>query len=64
MSADEGTAEALMRVYHFTPSKLEETIKNTELTNKLLSLAREVRERNGRFIIFFSPSILHSKFDF
>jgi len=38
----EERSTALMRVYHFADSKLKETLKNPELTLKLLALAREV----------------------
>jgi hypothetical protein len=41
MTTEERSA-ALMRVYHFADSKLKETLKNPELTAKLLALAREV----------------------
>jgi len=36
-----GKATELQRVYHFTDAKLAETLKNHELTDKLLALARE-----------------------
>lgn len=42
MTTEERSA-ALMRVYHFADSKLKETLKNPELTLKLLALAREVQ---------------------
>jgi hypothetical protein len=47
MSTEECT-EALMRVYHFTPDKLKETLKNSELTLKLIALAQEVPTINLR----------------
>jgi glutaminyl-tRNA synthetase len=46
MSTEECT-EALMRVYHFTPDKLKETLKNPELTLKLITLAQEAGVENG-----------------
>ncbi|ELR22833.1 glutamine-tRNA ligase [Acanthamoeba castellanii str. Neff] len=46
MTTEERSA-ALMRVYHFADSKLKETLKNPELTLKLLALAREAGVEDG-----------------